>query len=136
MIRRSYTMSRRSYILLATLVAGMAASACRSGEPPSPFQRRSNRPIRVEVENQNFLDVTVFATGGGGTLRLGDVVGKQSGRFTIDPRRFSLISGLRLRVDPIGSTRNYLSNLVFPTAGTTVVLVVANELDLSRVILR
>jgi hypothetical protein len=90
----------------------------------------------VEVVNNQFLDIRVYAEGNGASHVLGDVPGKSSGRFTIDPRRVSMASGLQIRVDPIGSTRNYLSPLVFPSRGATVVLTVAAELGQSYIFLR
>jgi hypothetical protein len=126
--------SRGFFILL--LLAGTLVSGCRSGDRGFPFGRRSSSLVRLDVENNNFLDVTVYASGGGLALRLGDVPGKSSKAFTIDPQKVSMASGLRLRVDPLGSTRNYLSQIVFPDRAATVLLVVGAELQVSYVTIR
>ena len=115
---------------------GALASGCRAREGGSPFDRRSNAPVRIQVDNHNFLNVTVYANAGGMSHRVGEVIGKSSGNFSIDPGKVSMVSGLRFRVEPIGSTRSFLSEIVFPDRGSTVVLTVAAELRLSYVILR
>jgi hypothetical protein len=122
--------------LIVALLLGALASGCRSGESGSPFSRRSNRPVRIQVDNHNFLNVTVYANAGGVSHRLGDVIGKNTESFSIDPRKISIVSGLRLRVEPIGSTRNFISEIVFPDGSSSVILTVAAELQLSYVILR
>jgi hypothetical protein len=82
------------------------------------------------------LNVTVYANAGGVSHRVGEVIGKSSESFSLDPGKISIVSGLRFRVEPIGSNRNFLSEIVFPDRGSTVVLTVAAELRLSYVILR
>ena len=88
------------------------------------------------VENNHFLDVTVFVRGSGADLRLGDVTGKNTETFPLNPQRIPMASGLRFRVDPIGSNRNYLSPRVYPDGATTVVLNVGSELEQSYITVR
>ena len=122
--------------LILLLLVGVLALSCRSGDSASRSRRRAARQVTLVVENDHFLDVTVFAVGTGADLRLGEVTGKTHGTFTIDPQRVSMASGLRFRVDPIGSNRNYLSPAVFPDGAITVTLTVASELELSHVTVR
>lgn len=118
-------------------MAGILAGGCRSGrEDGSPFSRNPNQPVEVQVDNHNFLNVTIYAAAGGVDHRLGDVTGKSTGRFSINPRQVSMVGGLRLRVDPIGSARIFTSETVFPDRGATVVLTVAADLDFSYITLR
>jgi hypothetical protein len=125
----------RSLLILA-LLSGTLVFGCRSGDGGFPFGRRANRPLRLEVENNNFLDVTVYASGSGARLRLGDVPGKNSGVFTIDPRKLSVASGLQIQVDPLGSTRVFLSQRLFPDRDASILLFVGAELELSYVTIR
>ena len=125
----------RSALGLALLV-GVLTLGCRHGED-SPFARRPNRNVPLRVENNNFLDITVYVTSsGGGNLRLGQVTGKSSGTFALDPRKVVMSSGIQLLVDPLGSSRAYLSPLVYPDRGGVVLLVVAAEITQSYITIR
>ncbi len=122
--------------LITVLLLAATSVGCGKKDPDSPFRRRLDTPVRVTVDNNNFLDVTVYAVAGGVSIRLGDVTGKSEESFTIDPRRASMIAGLQLMVDPLGSNRSYLSPLVYPGRGETVLLSVGANLDQSFVTLR
>jgi hypothetical protein len=121
-------------LLLAFAILWIAG--CRGPQEGFGAQRQAQRPIQIHVQNNNFLDVTVYARAGSVNLRLGNITGKSSGRLTLDPRRVNLSSGLQLRVDPIGSTRTFLSQAVFPDRGAVVVLEVGAQLEMSFVSLR
>lgn len=72
------SVSRRTFAL-----ALFALSACflrgKPGELPPPRE-----PIPVQVRNENFLDVNVYANVGSQSRRLGTVTGNSTGRFMID----------------------------------------------------
>ena len=70
-------------LLLLLLVVG----ACRSardgnGEAPGP----ARGPATLEVENQNFLDMTVYVLEGGARQRLGEARGNSTTSLTIPER--------------------------------------------------
>jgi hypothetical protein len=109
----------------------VAASGCGRKDTDSPFRRVVDRPVQLEVDNNNFLDVSVFAVAGGLSLRLGDVGGKNKGTFTLDPDRISMVSGIQVLVDPIGSDQTYLSPAVYPFGGATLQLSVGAFIDQS-----
>ena len=121
---------------MVAVLLGTVASGCRSGSDGFPDGNALPRPIRLQVENNNYLDVTVYAKGSGISYKVGYVTGKSSGTLTIDPRRVSLASGLQLRVDPLGSTQTYLSPVLFPDPSATLVLIVGAELESSRITFR
>jgi len=117
----------------------LAVAGCKTGEEEPRFQTRGmafDQPIPVEVDNNNFLDVTVYAMDGGANIRLGNVVGKSTERFTIDPQRITASGGLRLLVDPIGASDAFLSDRVMVGAGQIVVLRVGSLLSQSFISLR
>lgn len=117
----------------------IAASACTTGRSEPRFligERAPSRDIRVEVVNDNFLDMGVFVMVDGVNLRLGDVTGKSSESFTLDPARLSPSQGLRLLADPVGSRNAFLSDEVAVAPGSTVVLTISADLQQSYVILR
>jgi len=95
-----------------------------------------SQDLRVEVINDNFLDMTVYAVGGGTKFRLGEVTGKSKASFPLDPDRIPLSHGLRLRADALGSREVFLSDRVSVTPGTTVILNLAATLRMSFVTLR
>jgi len=88
------------------------------------------------VVNNNFADMTIYVMVNGANFRLGDVTGKTTGRFTLDPNQISPSGGLRLLADPIGSRDAFLSDPVIPGVGSIVVLTVGAALSQSYVTLR
>ena len=123
-------------MVIALASMALLASGCRTQEPGRFGSRRLDRPIRLSVENNNFLDVTVYAVGDGAGIKLGEVTGKSAGSFSIDPRRIQMVSGLQLRVDPLGSSRSYLSPTLFIDSRASLHLEVAAELEMSFVTVR
>ena len=93
---------RRS--LAALLVLGLSACATAAGDPQDPFDGAAGEDqIRIEVENFNFADATVWAlVQGGRRIRLGTVTGKSDSVFTL-PWRFSV--PLRMEIDQVAGER-------------------------------
>ena len=124
--------------LIGVAVAALILSACIG--PPAPRfiigSGEGSREIRIEVVNDNFADMDIFAIGSGSNLRLGDVTGKSTATFTLNPDQISPSLGLRLLADPVGSQSAFLSDAVTVMPGTIVVLNIFPELTQSFVILR
>jgi hypothetical protein len=123
------------FVLLLLLV-GWSVTGCMTGETRRAGDARTKDPVQVQVINENFLDMTIYAVGDGPRVRLGDVVGKNSSVFTIRPRQVSMAMGLQLFADPIGSTQTFLSEKVYPDRYGQVVFEIAPVLDLSTVRIR
>jgi hypothetical protein len=131
--------SFRRFFFSATALVALATSACSSTS-----ERRfiiggggeRSREIRVEVVNDNFLDMGVFVMEGATNFRLGDVTGKNSATFTLNLDQISPSGGLRLLADPVGSREAYLSDAVAVNPGVIVVFHIAPALSQSYVILR
>lgn len=125
-----------STALVAVLLVG---SACKSSPAPRFLigsRAAPDEDIRVEVVNDNYLDMGVFVMMDGVNFRLGDVVGKHTDSFTLDPTRISPSQGLRLLADPVGSRNVFLSDEVSVNPGVTVVFNISPNLQQSYVILR
>ena len=118
------------------VLTGMITAGCKTGKDNPFAEMRRDRPVPLRVDNNNFLDVSVFATSGGVRVRLGEVTGKDVGTFAIDPQRLSMAAGLQILVDPLGSGETFLSPVVFPTRSETVVLTVGAVLSQSYISLR
>jgi hypothetical protein len=78
-------------VFLVALLATVLSSCASRNEAPSPFDgsaaaqaRGADEPIRVEVQNLNFNDVTVWAIRQGQRIRLGRVTGKTDQTFRTD----------------------------------------------------
>jgi hypothetical protein len=132
-------MVRFRWISLAVFAATVFATQACIGPPAPRFViggGEGNREIRIEVVNDNFADMTIMVMVEGSNFRLGDVTGKSSASFTVDPDRISPSMGLRLLADPIGSRQAYLSDEVIAGAGSIVVFNIAPALDQSFISLR
>lgn len=84
----------------------LALQACASGSPAGddPFSRQNApRPVRIEVTNRNFADVTIWAVYPGDRLRLGTVIGKTDATLVIPARRVP--EPLFLEMDMLGGSR-------------------------------
>ena len=123
-------------VLAAFLALSVAGCASQSGPRFLIGNRAQSQDIRIQVVNDNFLDMSVYAMTDGVNLRLGDVTGKSSDSFTLDLDRVSPSQGLRLLADPIGSRNAFLSDAVSVIPGTTVILNISPDLQQSFVTLR
>jgi hypothetical protein len=80
------------------------AAACAAGSNvQNPFdgsveQAQADR-LRIQVQNLNFNDVTVFAVSSGQRVRLGTVTGKTDGSYTIS---WNYANPIQFEVDMIG----------------------------------
>ena len=119
----------RGIIAAAAVVLG----ACAPGADPanSPFERNQPREVTVQVQNQNWSDMVVYAVRGGMRVRLGTVSAMSRGSFPV-PRTALAGSGqLRLLADPIGSSRGFLSDVLSVRPGQRVSLEVGHDLAMS-----
>lgn len=111
---------RRLVLLLLVVVACRSA---RDGDGGAPGPARG--PATLEVENQNFLDMTVYVLEGGARQRLGEARGNSTTSLTIPGR---LIRGgaspLRFLADPIGGEGLPVTEEIVVEPGDTVTLVI------------
>ena len=116
--------SRRFSVTVACL--GILMLAACGGQMPSadPFDRSAGS-LTIEVQNQNFLDATIYAIAPGLRRRLGTVTGKGDEVFNL---QWDFTKPLRLNIDLLaGGSCNTRELLVNP--GEVVQLVVAVNLD-------
>jgi len=114
------------------LVASIAwLSGCAGEARPNPFTGTAHPPaIAVQVRNNNYLDVVVYALRDGGRMRLGTVTGKCDATLKVDSD-VATSQGLRLQADPIGSLESYVTDVIYAEPGTVIVLDVASVLTMS-----
>ena len=108
-------------IAFALILAGIAA--CNT------FARGSgttdqNQPTIVEVDNQGFQDMDVYAVRSGQRVRLGLATGIHRTNFTIPSSFVSGLTPLRFVADPIGGKRASVSQEITVAPGDTVVMTI------------
>jgi hypothetical protein len=114
-------------VILVVLVLG----GC-GGRSRSPFRAGGgDEAIRVEVRNDNFLDVTVYVLPDGVSHRIGDVTGSSSATLDVPARLIFAATSMRLLVNPIGSREAYLSEEIPVSPGDLIRLNVASQIRMS-----
>jgi len=108
-------------IALSLLLFG--ASACKTFSRASG-DTEQNKPTVVQVDNQGFLDMNVFAVRSSQRVRLGTATGNNKTSFTVPPSLVSGLTPLRFVADPIGGRRASVSEEITVAPGDTVVLTI------------
>jgi hypothetical protein len=109
---------------MALMVACFAlAGACSrnkvSDEPSEPVG-----PTRLRVENQAFLDMTIYVYRSSQRIRLGTATGNSVTRLTIPANLIFGATPLRFQADPIGGSRAPISSEITVAPGDEVVLTI------------
>jgi hypothetical protein len=109
----------------------MWVSGC-GGEPrPNPFTATARPPVvAVQVRNNNYLDVVVYALRDGGRMRLGTVTGNCNAILKVSTD-IATMQGFRLQADPVGSRESYVTEVIYAQPGAAIVLDVASVLSMS-----
>lgn len=113
-------MKIRSGLLAIALGSAAGCAALHRGSPAID----PNQPTVVQVDNEGFLDMTVYAARSSQRVRLGIASG--NGKTNLDVP-MSLINGLtplRFVADPIGGQRASVSQEITVAPGDTVVLTI------------
>lgn len=116
---------QRAGLLLAAALL-LAAPACTSSKTAEAGGKPAavRQPTTVRVENRSFLDNNVYVLRGGQRIRLGMVTGNSTQTFTIPSNLIFGISALQFLVDPIGGSRQPISNEIRVSEGDEVQLVI------------
>ena len=83
-----------------------------------------NQATVVQVDNQGFLDMTVYAARSSERIRLGIATGNSKTNFNIPSVLVSGLTPLRFVADPIGGRRASVSEEITVAPGDTVVLTI------------
>lgn len=102
------------------LVAGLVAVAACSKTPPEPVDPLA--PAFVEVQNQSFYEMTVYAIRSGMRIRLGQVPGNSTQTFEIPRNLVNPGVPIRFMADPVGSNRTPYSQEIGVHPGDTLKL--------------
>jgi hypothetical protein len=108
-------------LVFASLFLGVAAC---SSLPLGSGASNEKQPTVVEVDNQGFLDMTVYAARSGQRVRLGIATGNRKTDLTIPSYLISGLTPLRFVADPIGGRRASVSQEITVAPGDTVGLMI------------
>ena len=108
-------------ITLSLLFLSGAACAGVGGGSVNP---NADEPTVVEVDNQGFVDMTIYAVRSSQRFRLGLATGNSKTRLTIPRSVSGGLSTLRFIADPIGGRRNSVSQEITIAPGDIVVLTI------------
>jgi hypothetical protein len=111
---------------LATLVAMIATvAACSNNAKPGRDDNGPQPTTRLRVENQAYLDMTVYVINDGGARqRLGTVTGNTTQEFVIPSYLIGPANSIRTVVEPIGSSRAGVSGSLSVQPGQSVSLTI------------
>jgi hypothetical protein len=115
-------MKIRSSIVVALALLGVAACNAFSRGSGTPVQ---NEPTVVQVDNQGFLDMTVYAVRNSSQrVRVGIATGNRKTDLPIPAYLVNGLTPLRFVADPIGGRRASVSQEITVAPGDTVVLMI------------
>ena len=113
-------MKSQSIFLALFLASAGACNAFRN----SPDTTVQSEPTRLVVDNQGFVDMTVYVVRNSQRLRIGTATGNQKTTLTIPRSIMSGITTLRFIADPIGGSRPSVSEEISVVPGDTVGLLI------------
>ena len=79
---------------------------------------------RLKVENQAYLDMTIYVYRSSQRIRLGVANGNSTTRMTIPPNLIFGATPLRFQADPIGANRQPVSQEITVSPGDEVILTI------------
>jgi len=108
--------------MFALVCASLAAGCSRN---QNVDENAEPAPVtRLRVQNQAFLDMTIYVYRGSQRLRLGTANGNSTTRFTIPSSLIFGATPLRFQADPIGSNRASISEEISVSPGDEVTLLI------------
>ena len=113
-------MSTRFFVLVAALVSAVACNGLKRGSGSV----NPNEPTTLQVDNQGFLDMAVYAVRSVERIRLGTATGNSKTNLRIPSALVNGLTPMRFIADPIGATRASVSEEITVAPGDTVVLTI------------
>ena len=113
-------MTSRSITLALFFLFAVACSTMAPGSGSADQNQRTS----VRVDNQGFLDMTVFAARSAQRVRLGIATGHGIAVFTVPPDLINGLTPLRFIADPIGGSRPSVSEEITVAPGDTVMMTI------------
>jgi hypothetical protein len=111
-----------SFIHAFLIVMLVTASACAGSSPETAAEPTES--AAVQVQNQGFSDMVVYAINGGQRIRLGLATGNSTNTFTIPRHLIRGAGGIRFLADPVGGNRTPVSEEMTVNPGDVVTLTI------------
>ena len=112
----------RSILAITLLAAALGAAACTGG---GRGVRPGNEVVTtLEVDNQNFSDMTIFLVNGGQRMRLGRASGKAKTIMRLPRSALTFPRELQFLAEPAGVRGGSSTNRMWVTPGDRVLLVI------------
>lgn len=109
----------RVVLMLALVLASACMGNKTDEEPAEPV------PVtRLRVDNQAYLDMTVYVYRSSQRIRLGTVSGSSTTRLVIPSNLMFGTTSLRFQADPIGASRQPISQEISVSPGDEVILII------------
>ena len=109
--------------LVRPLLLSLLLGACSHGGSPQ-VAPNTNAAATVEVQNQGFADMTIYVLSHGARVRLGLAGGHSTSRFPIPAYVLGGDRLVRFLADPIGGTREPVTEEISVDPGDTVELTI------------
>ena len=107
-------------VIIALSVVGLGCSGFSRGSAAGDQNERTV----IQVDNQGFLDMTVYAARSSERVRLGIASGNRKTNLTIPSSLIFGLTPLRFVADPIGGRRASVSEEITVSPGDTVLLMI------------
>jgi hypothetical protein len=120
----------RNGALTALMIVGFGGCA-KAANPPQQPRPAAYEPVVVDVRNNNWNTVVVYAYAHGQATRMGEVTTGSTAELTTPVGMDPATTDFELIVDPIGARQTYRTGRLLVNPGDRVVLQIQNDLNLS-----
>src|SRR3954471_20770695 len=110
--------------LVRPLLLSLLLAACSHGGRSPPVVPKTSAAATVEVQNQGFPDMVIYVLSQGVRVRLGLATGHSTSRFPIPAYALEGDRLVRFLADPIGGTREPVTEEISVDPGDTVGLTI------------
>jgi hypothetical protein len=112
-----------SFLINASLIVMLATTSTCAGRSRETAVEPTESAA-VQVQNQSFSDMVVYAISGGQRIRLGLATGNSTNTFTIPRHLIRGAGGIRFLADPVGGNRTPVSEEMTVNPGDVVTLTI------------
>ena len=112
----------RWFIRLSQVLALVGLASC--GGHPAETSARPDSPAQLEVQNQSFADMVIYAVSGGQRIRLGLATGNTTKSFRLPSYLVRNGGSIRFLADPVGGNRTPVSEEMTVRPGDLVSLTI------------
>lgn len=127
------TQALERLLVLPTIVLllGGCAAKQKAGEQSIP-----TAPAQLQVENHNWLDVTIYVVHDGQRSRVGSATAAKTTEFTLRPTLLGQLGDIQLVADPVGAPDGVTSPTIVVRPGNRVIWTLQSDLSRSSLSVR